>query len=83
MRGLEKPNAGVGTHIENGRATEVQANVERFRLGNTYGHDNLDVETSDERTPGFILPEGGRSTVFIPPRCLDFGVARQSRRLGC
>ena len=56
MRGLEKPNAGVGTHIENGRATEVQANVERFRLGNTYGHDNLDVRTpTNERRGLFCL----------------------------
>ena len=37
VRGLQKPSAGVGTHIENGRATEVQANVERFRLRDTYG----------------------------------------------
>jgi hypothetical protein len=31
----------------------------------------------------FILPEAGRSTVFIPPWSLDFGMARQSQRVAC
>jgi ribosomal protein L37AE/L43A len=30
----------------------------------------------------FYLPEPGRSTVFIPPRSLDFGVASR-RRIAC
>ena len=41
----------------------------------------LNFTPSGERTPGFILPEDGRGTVFIRPRCLDFGVAGQSQRL--
>ena len=46
-------------------------------------HDNLDVRGPRRTNAGFILPEDGRSTVFIPPRCLDFGGGVQSRRLGC
>jgi hypothetical protein len=59
--------------IENGRWMTSKQSEEHLWMG------RRDLRRINAGS--FILPERGRSTVFIPPRSLDFGVARQSGRL--
>ena len=72
--GLLRLNAGAGVRIENGRWMTSKQSEEHLWRG------RRDLRRMNAGS--FILPERGRSTVFIPPRSLDFGVASR-RRIAC